>query len=133
MSNIHPVAEQLKEALRGNGIEDLEGAVEAVLGVLDKEKLLYYADPGRVAILNNHGRVLLAILEDPGITQRALSVYLRVSESNVQKSLRILLADGIIAKKRVGNRNHYEFKKEKGLSHPDVRRLLQNLLPLVSG
>jgi len=133
VSSIHPVGEQLKEELRLKGIADLDGVVEVVLGVLDKEKLLYYSDPGRVPVMNNHGRVLLAILEDPGITQRALSVYLRVSESNVQKSLRVLLKDGIISKVRVGNRNKYKFNQEKGLSHPDVKRLLATLLPLVAG
>jgi predicted transcriptional regulator len=77
--------------------------------------------------------VLLAILEDPGITQRALSVYLRVSESNVQKSLRLLLKDGIIVKKRVANRNQYEFDRDAGIAHPDIKRILGTLLPMVSG
>jgi len=131
----HPIASVVKEAL-ASGIEgqaDLDQMVDLVLKTLDREKLLYYADPGRLPLLNNHGRVLVAILEDPGITQRALSVYLRVSESNVQKSLKLLLKDGVIQKTRVGNRNKYKFNDELGFSHPDVRRILECLVPLLSG
>lgn len=131
--NSHPVASSLKEGLSGVDLSDMDAVIDSVLQTLDNEKLLYYADPGRLPILNNHGRVLVAILEDPGITQRALSVYLRVSESNVQKSLKLLLKDGIIKKKRSGNRNSYEFDRDAGLQHPDVKRVLQTLLPLVSG
>lgn len=131
--NLHPVASSLKEGLSGVDLSDIDAVIDSVLQTLDSEKLLYYADPGRLPVLNNHGRVLVAILEDPGITQRALSVYLRVSESNVQKSLKLLLKDGIIKKKRSGNRNSYEFDKDAGLQHPDVKRVLQTLLPLVSG
>jgi hypothetical protein len=129
----HPVAGSLKQALGDTDLNDIDAVVNSVLSVLDQEKLLYYADPGRLPILNNHGRVLLAILEDPGVTQRALSVYLRVSESNVQKSLRLLLKDGIIVKKRVANRNRYEFDRDAGVAHPDIKRILGTLLPLVSG
>lgn len=134
MSNDHPIAEILKDALEGSidGNDHLNNVVDLVLKTLDSEKLLYYADPGRLALLNNHGRVLVAILEDPGITQRALSVYLRVSESNVQKSLKLLLKDGIIKKERVGNRNRYKFDHQKGLTHPDVRRILECLVPKYS-
>lgn len=131
--NLHPVASSLKEGLSGVDLSDIDAVIDSVLQTLDSEKLLYYADPGRLPVLNNHGRVLVAILEDPGITQRALSVYLRVSESNVQKSLKLLLKDGIIKKKRSGNRNSYEFDRDAGLQHPDVKRVLQTLLPLVSG
>jgi len=131
--NSHPVASSLKEGLSGVDLSDMDAVIDSVLQTLDSEKLLYYADPGRLPVLNNHGRVLVAILEDPGITQRALSVYLRVSESNVQKSLKLLLKDGIIKKKRSGNRNSYEFDRDAGLQHPDVKRVLQTLLPLVSG
>ena len=134
MNQEHPIAQKLL-AIITREIEDADKAQAVaanILKMLDNEKVLYYADPGRLQILNTHGRTLVAILEDPGITQRALSVYLRVSESNVQKSLRMLLGDGIIKKERRGNRNTYSFDVEKGMSHPDVRRLLTTLLPLMS-
>jgi predicted HTH transcriptional regulator len=130
----HPIAEVLTttliEALESEA--DLQQTVDLLLKTLDREKLLYYSDPGRLPILNNHGRVLVAILEDPGVTQRALSVYLRVSESNVQGSLKKLLKDGIIVKQKVGNRNTYSFDYQSGFSHPDVRRILECLVPRYS-
>lgn len=130
----HPIAEVLKstlvEALEAES--DLEQTVDLLLQTLDREKLLYYADPGRLPLLSSHGRVLVAILEDPGITQRALSVYLRVSESNVQGSLKKLLKDGVISKQRSGNRNTYSFNYESGFSHPDIRRILECLVPRYS-
>ena len=135
MSEEHPIGKKLLSIIFDE-IGDTDKArkvSETVLKMLDSEKVLYYADPGRIQILNTNGRVLLAILEDPGITQRALSVYLRVSESNIQKSLRTLISDGIIQKERKGNRNTYRFNFEKGTSHPDVKRLLATLLPLMSG
>lgn len=131
----HPLSSEI-EALVKDQIGEGKNAgkiADEVMKLLDREKLLYYSDPGRVPVMNSNGRVLLAILEDPGITQRALAVYLRMSESAVQKCVRLLLKDGVIIKKMSGKRNHYEFNKEKGLSHPDVSRLLGTLLPLLSG
>lgn len=133
--NDNPFATKLQQTI-AETISDEQTAAEIAANVhrlLNREKLLYYADPGRIQLMSNHGRVLIAILEDPGVTQRALSVYLRVSESNVQKSLRALLKDGIIRKKKRGNRNHYEFNPSHGFSHPDVNRFLETLVPQYSG
>jgi len=130
----HPIAEVLKDTLV-EALEkeaNLEQTVDLLLKTLDQQKLLYYSNPDRLPLLNNHGRVLVAILEDPGITQRALSVYLRVSESNVQMSLKKLLKDGVITKERVGNRNRYTFNHQVGFNHPDVRRILECLVPKYS-
>lgn len=131
----HPLSNELENLIKEQiGDHGKAGKIaDEVMKLLDREKLLYYSDPGRVPVMNSNGRVLLAILEDPGITQRALAVYLRMSESAVQKCVRLLLKDGVIVKKMSGKRNHYEFNKEKGLSHPDVSRLLGTLLPLLSG
>lgn len=134
MTTEHPIGYNVEKII-GNYLQDgdvVRKMSTEILKYLDKERVLYYADPGRIQVMNNHGRVLLAILEDPGITQRALAVYLRVSESNVQKSLRMLLADGVIEKSKDGKRNRYKFNRQKGLSHPDVQRLLVTLLPLLS-
>lgn len=141
MDKSHPTAAHIhtivSETATENGtLGDVDQLAEKVsdriLKYLDEQKLLYYADPKRVQILNNNGRVLLAIIEDPGITQRALSVYLRVSESNVQKSVTSLLKDGIITKQKDRNRNIYRFNPDVGLEHPDVARLLKCLGPSYS-
>jgi DNA-binding transcriptional ArsR family regulator len=134
MDQSHPFADKINLIIStklGSG-DEAEKLTRELLAALDKDKLLYYADPGRVNLLNSHGRVLVAILEDPGITQRALSVYLNVSESNINKSLRILLKDGIIEKRKEGNRNYYQFNLSSGLDHPDIHRFTQALLPLLA-
>jgi predicted transcriptional regulator len=100
---------------------------EKILEELDRQKVLYYADPKKLSLLSIHGRVLVAVLEDPGITQRALSQYLRVSESNIQKSLRALLKEGLICKTKHGNRNTYQFNQQSGLLHPDIHRFYNQI------
>jgi hypothetical protein len=73
MDQSHPFADKINLIIStklGSG-DEAEKLTRELLAALDKDKLLYYADPGRVNLLNSHGRVLVAILEDPGITQRA--------------------------------------------------------------
>lgn len=134
MEQSHPFADKINDIISsklGSG-DEAEKLTRELLAALDKNKLLYYADPGRINLLNSHGRVLIAILEDPGITQRALSVYLNVSESNINKSLRALLKDGIIEKYKKGNRNLYRFNLTSGLEHPDIYRFTRALFPLLA-
>lgn len=130
----HPFAEEVRRIIYDHmgRTASPEMLIHDLLAAMDKAKMLYYADPGRVGLLNSHGRVLVAVLEDPNITQRALSKYLNVSESNINYSLRQLTKDGLIQKSKVKNRNHYRFNAENGISHPDVRRFIQNLLPLIA-
>jgi predicted transcriptional regulator len=134
VDQLHPFADKINAIISSKlgSSEDAEKLTRELLAALDKNKLLYYADPGRINLLNSHGRVLIAILEDPGITQRALSVYLNVSESNINKSLRALLKDGIIEKRKEGNRNYYRFNLDSGMMHPDIHRFTQALLPLLA-
>lgn len=131
MNDLHPVGQQIKQAIETtvDNPAVVDKLTEDILRALDNNKLLYYADPGRISLLNSHGRVLIAILEDPFITQRALSVYLGVSESNINKSLRLLQKDGIIEKKKDGKRNLYHFNQVTGLAHPDIARFIQTLAP----
>ena len=130
----HPFAEEVRRIVYDHmgRTASPEILIQDLLAAMDKAKLLYYADPGRVGLLNGHGRVLVAVLEDPNITQRALSKYLNVSESNVNYSLRQLTKDGLIEKVKVKNRNHYRFNPDNGIRHPDIRRFIQNLLPLIA-
>jgi DNA-binding MarR family transcriptional regulator len=133
MDQNHPFAEQLRSVLETQiaNQTSIDKLTDDILQTLDRNKLLYYADPGRLNLLNAHGRVLIAVLEDPGITQRALSIYLGVSESNINKSLRLLVKDGLIEKRRDGIRNRYQFNAKRGLQHPDIARFARTIIPLV--
>lgn len=111
--------------------ENSEQLVDRILRLLDKKRVVTYASPNQIQLLNSHGRILVAILEDPGITQRALSQYVGVSESNVNASVKLLLKNNLITKTRVKNRNQYFFNYESALKHPDISRFLDTLLPYV--
>ena len=108
-----------------------EQIADEILRLLDRKRIVSYSRPDQIQLLNSHGRVLIAILEDPGITQRALSQYLSVSESNINASVKLLLKNGLINKAKIKNRNAYSFNYENGLLHPDISRFLDTLLPYV--
>jgi len=127
----HVLRQPLENALQSFGDIDVSSVVDAVLRTLDQQKLISFAPAGDLPLLTTHGRTLVAILEDPGITQRALSVYLGVSESNVQKSVKALLDRGLIAKTKVNNSGHYEFAPSEALLHADITRLFDALLAVV--
>lgn len=131
----HPVANHLRNALTvamdNNKEVNVDDLLDVVLRTLDQQRLIHYARKNQVQLLNVHGRVLVAILEDPGITQRALAVYLSTSESNINSSVKLLLKNNIITKTKVGNKNTYHFNLEKGLEHPDISRFLDAFIPLV--
>lgn len=115
----------LEQEMQSN--DSPESITTKILEELDRLKVLYYSEKGRSSLLNIHGRVLIAILEDPGITQRALSQYLQVSESNIQKSVQILARDGLITKEKNGKRNTYRFNVETGVQHPDIHRFYNQI------
>lgn len=133
--DVHFLFDPLKEVIemttsRGESNDVL---VDKILKLLDKKRLVSYAPKGQIQLLNSHGRILIAILEDPGITQRALSQYVGVSESNVNASIKLLLKNNLILKEKVKNRNQYFFNEAHALEHPDISRFLHTLLPYVKG
>lgn len=129
VGEITDISETISSILDGHlgDIDTAQVISTKILKELDRQKILYYSEKGRVNLLNIHGRVLIAILEDPGITQRALSQYLQVSESNIQKSLRALHEDGLIIKTKTGKRNTYKFNIDKGRHHPDIERFFTEI------
>lgn len=129
----HPIAKSLRSAISGivDDAKEVDVLLDVVLRTLDQQRLIHYARKNQVQLLNAHGRVLIAILEDPGMTQRALAVYLSTSESNINNSVKLLLKNNIITKTKVGNKNTYHFNLENGLQHPDISRFLDALIPIV--
>lgn len=119
----HVLRRSLEEALEkmGNGL-DVSDAVTELLKTLDQQRMIHYAPAGTLGLLSTHGRVLVAIMEDPNITQRALSIYLGVSESNIQKSIKALSDADIITKTKVNGYNTYRLNLIDGLKHPDISR-----------
>ena len=127
----HLLRAPLEKALEGFQGLDVSSVVDVVLRTLDQQKLISFAPAGDLTLLSTHGRTLVAILEDPGITQRALAVYLGISESNVQKSIKALVDRGLIAKTKVKHSTQYEFAPGEALFHADITRLFDALLAVV--
>jgi DNA-binding MarR family transcriptional regulator len=127
---LEPVRALVDSALR-NGLNADEIA-DGILHLLDTKHLVEYSSSKTVRLLNSHGRVLVAILEDPGITQRAIAQYLRVSESNINVSVNYLIREKLVTKTKVNNRNTYRFNAKEALKHPDISRLLSTIIPHVA-
>jgi predicted transcriptional regulator len=119
-------AEEVKKAIQaalGVNQSDLEGdAVEAVMRALDKQKVFRYHNDDVISLLSTAGRVLVVLSEDSKLTQRAISVYLDLSETMIDKTVKTLIASGLITKTKVNRQNIYKVNEEEVLKHPDIRK-----------
>jgi predicted transcriptional regulator len=101
-----------------NGDEEM---LRKVMSTLDKKKVLRYHNDDDISLLSTPGRVLVAILEDPTMTQRALSVYLDLSETMIDKTVKSLITKGLITKTKLNRQNIYKVDIEMLKNHPDIQ------------
>jgi DNA-binding transcriptional ArsR family regulator len=81
------------------------------------------------SLLTNHGRLLLAIENEPGLRVRDMAERLGLSERGVSLILRDLREAGYVTSRREGRRSHYSVVPEKPLRtdylrHQSVGQLL---------
>ena len=81
------------------------------------------------SLLTNHGRLLLAIEDEPGLRVRDMAERLHLSERGVALILRDLREAGYVTSRREGRRVFYSVVPEKPLrsdmvAHQTVGRLL---------
>ena len=121
-------AEEVKRAIQaalGSGLSapsSEEDAVDAVLRALDKQKVFSYHKDNAISLLSTAGRVLVVLSEDQNMTQRAIAVYLDLSETMIDKTVKTLIAAGLITKTKVNRQNIYKVNEEQVLKHPDIRK-----------
>jgi predicted transcriptional regulator len=115
------VKKALEEALKASGNADADQYVQKVLEVLDNEKVFRYHNENTVNLLSTAGRVLVAILEDPTMTQRAIAVYLNLSETMIDRTIKTLTEKGLITKTKLQRQNVYKVNIEEIKNHPDIR------------
>lgn len=117
--------EKLKSALRDSlGDNASEELIFDILKTLDKQKVFRYHNKDVVSLLSTPGRVLCAVIEDNTMTLRALAVYLNMSETMIDKTIKSLVNSGLITKTKVNRQNVYKVHNELVLKHPDIQHLL---------
>lgn len=99
--------------------------VESVLTELDEQNLIYYKPRNTMNLFTPAGRVLVMLLERPGLTVREMSVSLGCSTASIIKSLSLLDKDGLLVRKKQDGRYEYRIKPEAATEHQDLRRLVR--------
>ena len=84
------------------------------------------------SLLTNHGRLLLAIENEPGLRVREMADRLRLSERGVALILRDLREAGYVTSRRDGRRVFYSVVPEKPMRTDTIRhRTVGELLGLL--
>tara|TARA_Y100000310_G_scaffold178538_1_gene178497 strand:+ start:553 stop:1029 length:477 start_codon:yes stop_codon:yes gene_type:complete len=97
--------------------------VDDLMRALDRARLFRYHQGEPVDLISSIGRVLVALIEDPTLTRRAVSVYLGCSEGLVDKKIKTLVESGLITKTKINRRNVYQVNLESVLNHSDIQHL----------
>lgn len=119
-------SEEIKKAIEEaiSSGELTEETVEKVMQTLDSKKVLRYHRDYEISLLSTAGRVLVAITEDPTMTIRAISVYLDLSETMIDKTVKQLIAGGLITKTKVNRQNLYRVNKKMVIEQPDIHHIM---------
>jgi hypothetical protein len=117
--------EKLKAALKQSlGPQASDDVITSILNTLDKQKVFRYHNEDVVSLLSTPGRVLCAIMEDGTMTLRALAVYLNLSETMIDRTVKSLVESGLITKTKLNRQNVYKVHADVVLKHPDIQHLL---------
>jgi hypothetical protein len=71
--------------------------------------------------LTNHGLVLLAIAEDPGVRERDISLRVGITERSTQRIVADLIDAGYLSRSKLGRRNVYTVHGEVHMPHATTR------------
>lgn len=115
------IKKALEEVISSVPGETTEETLEKILRTLDSKKVLRYHRDSDIGLLSTPGRVLVAIIEDPTMTIRAISVYLDLSETMIDKTVKQLIGVGLITKTKVNRQNVYRVNENLVLQQPDIQ------------
>ncbi|MDQ5841809.1 MAG: MarR family transcriptional regulator [Chloroflexota bacterium] len=88
----------------------------------------------RWMFLSNHAHVLVALEADPDVLLRDVAVLVGITERAVHQVIVDLEVAGVVARTRVGRRNHYTINRGARLRHPlEADVAVGALLDLVLG
>lgn len=114
------------EMLIKKGITDKRSPQELAIEIakaLDGKNAQYASDG--ISMLTAPARMLITLILEPSMTQRALSIYLGISEAAVQKTIRQLTEIKLVAKTKAQGKNLYTVDVDKFLGLSDIKYLQQ--------
>lgn len=118
------VKEALEQAMSLSGGVPNENVIEKLMEALDKTRVLrYHTDD--INLLSTAGRVLVVITQDPTLTLRAIAVYLNLSETMVDRTIKSLVESGIITKTKKQRQNVYKVNYEAVKKHLDIQQFAE--------
>ena len=119
-----PIQLLIEKGIQNGGTPEQISAevLQAITG-----KLAHYSSGDEISILSAPARMLITLIDEPYMTQRALSIYLGISEAAVQKTIKSLIQQGLVAKTKYAGRNSYQVDTEKFLQLNDIRHLQRAL------
>lgn len=101
--------------------------VESILEELDEQNIIAYTPKSNVNLLTPPGRVLLYLIQTPGLTVRELATTLGVTNTSIIKAISLLSKNGLVARTKVKGRYEYRINLENVRYHPDMRRLINTV------
>jgi predicted transcriptional regulator len=117
-STVEKLRREISNVLSGNA-----ELTEKILATLDENRVIQYSRPDEIGLFSTPGRVLFALMLEPTITQRALAIYLGLSETMVEKTMKVLFDNGLITKTKINRKNIYNFNIDSIIKSPDIQRL----------
>src|SRR3954454_14493276 len=73
---------------------------------------------GEWKLLSNHGRVLVFVARQPDARLRDIAEGVGITERSAHRIVSELCADGYLARKQNGRRNHYEIRPDVPIHDP---------------
>ena len=125
-----PLEKVVKEAQAKN--LPAKQLVELILEELDEQNIIAYTPKSNVNLLTPSGRILVYLIETPGLTVRELSTTLGVTSTAVIKSLSLLTKNKLIARTKVKGRYEYRINLNNVRYHPDLRRRIRTISSAMS-
>lgn len=114
-----------KEAIPPNPVLSLEASrtedtIEEEGGNEEARLVVFSAGKPRNdwQIFTSHGLVLISVLNNPGRTVREIGLELNLTDRAVAIALADLVAEGYMARERVGRRTFYHVNEEHALRYP---------------
>lgn len=125
----HAIRGPLEKVVKNAQAKNLSAKeiVESILEELDEQNIIAYTPKSNVNLLTPPGRVLLYLIQTPGLTVRELATTLGVTNTSVIKAISLLSKNKLVARTKVKGRYEYRINLNNAVYHPDLRRLIRTL------